>query len=96
MDLKNGKLLQAAEDDGFEVLVTGDQTLHHEQNLTGLAGNCGAVLRRMAHPQELLAADHCRHRQRRPRFFSGGRVRHIHQEDDRPITNFDRFQMGKF
>jgi hypothetical protein len=32
---KNGKLLQAAEDDGFEVLVTGDQTLQYEQNLTG-------------------------------------------------------------
>jgi hypothetical protein len=33
--LKNGSLLRAAEDDGFDVLVTGDQTLHHEQNLIG-------------------------------------------------------------
>ena len=32
---KNGKLLQAAEDDGFDVLVTGDQTLYYEQGLTG-------------------------------------------------------------
>jgi hypothetical protein len=32
--LKNGKLLVAAEGDGFEVLVTGDQTLFYEQNLT--------------------------------------------------------------
>jgi predicted nuclease of predicted toxin-antitoxin system len=32
---KNGRLLQAAEEDGFDVLVTGDQTLTHEQNLTG-------------------------------------------------------------
>jgi hypothetical protein len=32
---KNGKLLQAAEDDGFDVLITGDQTLSYEQNLTG-------------------------------------------------------------
>jgi len=32
--LKNGELLKAAEDDGFEVLVTGDQTLSYEQNLT--------------------------------------------------------------
>jgi hypothetical protein len=32
---KNGRLLQAAEDDGFDVLVTGDQTLYYEQNLTG-------------------------------------------------------------
>jgi predicted nuclease of predicted toxin-antitoxin system len=33
--LKNGKILDAAEEDGFDVLLTGDQTLHHEQNLTG-------------------------------------------------------------
>ena len=32
--LKNGKLLEAAEGEGFEVLVTGDQTLSYEQNLT--------------------------------------------------------------
>ena len=32
--LKNGKLLEAAEGDGFEILVTGDQTLCYEQNLT--------------------------------------------------------------
>jgi hypothetical protein len=34
--LKNGKLLQAAEDSDLEVLVTGDQTLSHEQNLSRL------------------------------------------------------------
>jgi len=33
--LKNGKLLDAAESEGFEVLLTGDQSLHYEQNLTG-------------------------------------------------------------
>ena len=33
--VKNGQLLQLAEDDGIEVLLTGDQTLRHEQNLTG-------------------------------------------------------------
>ena len=33
--LKNNNLLQAAEDAGFDVLVTGDQTLHLEQNLHG-------------------------------------------------------------
>jgi hypothetical protein len=31
--VKNGRLLKAAEDDGFDVLVTGDQTLPYEQNL---------------------------------------------------------------
>ena len=33
--LKNGELLKTAEHEGFEVLVTGDQTLSYEQNLTG-------------------------------------------------------------
>ena len=33
--LKNGELLRTAEDDGIEVLLTGDQTLNHEQSLTG-------------------------------------------------------------
>jgi hypothetical protein len=31
--LKNGRLLDAAEKDNFDVLVTGDQTLRYEQNL---------------------------------------------------------------
>ncbi len=30
--LKNGKLLRAAEDGGFDVLLTGDRTLCYEQN----------------------------------------------------------------
>lgn len=33
--LKNGELLRTAENDGIEVLVTGDQTLTYEQNLVG-------------------------------------------------------------
>ncbi len=33
--LKNGELLKTAEHEGFEVLVTGDQTISYEQNLTG-------------------------------------------------------------
>ncbi|MGA2340983.1 MAG: DUF5615 family PIN-like protein [Terracidiphilus sp.] len=32
--LKNGELLQAAEEQGIQVLLTGDATLHLEQNLT--------------------------------------------------------------
>jgi hypothetical protein len=32
--LKNGELIRAAEDDGFEVFITGDKTLSYEQNLT--------------------------------------------------------------
>jgi hypothetical protein len=33
--LKNGELLSAAEAGTFDVLVTGDKTLHHEQNMFG-------------------------------------------------------------
>ena len=33
--LKNGDLLQTAEDHGIDVLLTGDQTLTYENNLTG-------------------------------------------------------------
>ena len=33
--LQNGELLRIAEDNGIEVLLTGDQTLAYEQNLTG-------------------------------------------------------------
>jgi hypothetical protein len=33
--LKNGELLKACEDNGFEVLVTADKTLPYEQNLSG-------------------------------------------------------------
>ncbi len=31
--LKNGELLQTAEDSGFEVFVTGDKNLSYQQNL---------------------------------------------------------------
>ena len=33
--LQNGALLRAAEENGMDVLLTGDQTLTYEQNLTG-------------------------------------------------------------
>jgi hypothetical protein len=33
--LKNGELLDVADVGGFDVLVTGDRTLHYEQNLSG-------------------------------------------------------------
>jgi hypothetical protein len=34
--LQNGSLLRAAEVAGIDVLLTGDQTLHKEQNLAGM------------------------------------------------------------
>ena len=33
-ELRNGELLRAAEENNFEVFVTGDQTLVYEQNLS--------------------------------------------------------------
>lgn len=33
--LKNGELLRAAEDNGIDVLLTGDQSLRYEQTLVG-------------------------------------------------------------
>ncbi len=33
--LQNGELLRAAEENGFDVFVTGDQTIVYEQNLAG-------------------------------------------------------------
>jgi hypothetical protein len=33
--LNNGELLRAADENGIDVLLTGDQTLNHEQNLAG-------------------------------------------------------------
>jgi predicted nuclease of predicted toxin-antitoxin system len=34
-ELKNGKHLDAAEEEGFDVLITGDKTLSYEQNRIG-------------------------------------------------------------
>jgi len=34
-ELKNGELLQTAEEDGIDVFVTGDKSLVNEQNLSG-------------------------------------------------------------
>ena len=34
-ELKNGDLLTAAEQDGFQVMVTGDKNLAYQQNLEG-------------------------------------------------------------
>ncbi len=33
--LKNGDLLTAAEQAGFDVLLSGDKTIRHEQNMKG-------------------------------------------------------------
>jgi len=33
--LKNGELLKAAVESGFDILATGDKTLQYEQNLSG-------------------------------------------------------------
>ncbi len=35
-NIKNGKLLQLAEKAGFDVFVTADKNIYHQQNFTGL------------------------------------------------------------
>ncbi len=35
-NIKNGKLLRLAEDAGFDVFVTADKNIYHQQNFTGL------------------------------------------------------------
>ena len=35
-DLDNGDLIERAEEDGYEVLITTDQNLRYQQNLNGL------------------------------------------------------------
>jgi hypothetical protein len=58
---KNGALLKAAEDAGFDVLVTGDTTLRYEQNLTSrklaivcLSANSWRIIQR--HTDKIAAA----------------------------------------
>lgn len=34
-DLDNGDLIEKAEQEGFEVLITTDQNMRHQQNITG-------------------------------------------------------------
>lgn len=53
--LDNGTLLAAAEDAGFELLITCDQNVRYQQNLAGrklavliLSSNCWPLLRRVA------------------------------------------------
>lgn len=59
--LRNGELLDRAESDGYELLVTTDQNLRHQQNLSGrqlaimvlLAASWPRIQRRV---DEILAA----------------------------------------
>lgn len=59
--LANGELLRAAEEAGFAIMVTADQSLEYQQNLKGrrlalvvLSTNHITVLER--HPERLVAA----------------------------------------
>jgi predicted nuclease of predicted toxin-antitoxin system len=59
-DLANGDLLEAAEADGFEVMLTADRNIKHQQNMSGrrirlavLWTNRWTVLR--ADPQRVVA-----------------------------------------
>ena len=62
--LSNGELLNAAEKDGFEILITADKNIRYQQNLTGrkialiVIGNAQwPILRRhLSHVMELADA----------------------------------------
>jgi len=58
--LENGELLKLAEEEGFDLLVTSDQNIRYQQNLTGrklalvvLGSNIWPVLRE--HSAEIMA-----------------------------------------
>ena len=42
--LENGKLLKSAEEYGFDVMVTSDQNIRYQQNLTGYASSIAATV----------------------------------------------------
>ena len=79
--LKNGRLLDAAENDKFEVLITGDQSLYFEQNLIGrrlaiiaLSSVEWRILK------DYLPKIAVGSRKRNSRLFPGSRLRHIQSE----------------
>jgi hypothetical protein len=76
--LKNGELLTTAEDDDFDVFITGDQTLPCEQNLTARRVAV-VVLSSMDwhNPQGQFATRPRRVRQRSALFLSGSRMRQL-------------------
>jgi hypothetical protein len=80
--VQNGELLRAAEDSGIEVLLTGDQTLRHEQNL---AGKQLAILVRhsTSHPERAFAQNDSRDRPGQARILSGSRMRQAKPQDRR-------------
>jgi len=57
--MKNGELLKAAEEAGFEVLITGDQSMPQEQNMSGRKLALVTLSYRMAHHQASCCKDRC-------------------------------------
>ncbi len=58
--LENGELLKMAEEEGFDLLITSDQNIRHQQNLTGrklallvLGSNIWPVV--LEHSAEIMA-----------------------------------------
>jgi hypothetical protein len=86
--LKNGELLQAAETNGFDVFLTGDQTLSLEQNLSrrrlavvALSAIQLPIIRENL-PKIIAAIDNAA-----PRFLSDGRVRQVPSEEAARIAH---------
>lgn len=79
---KNGELLHATENNGFDVFLTRDQTLAQEQNLAGRRLAVVALFRDTVadHTRE-PCKDNNRHRRRRIQQFSACRVRHVYPQE---------------
>jgi len=80
--LKNGELLKTAEDDGFQVFITGDQTISlRAEPYRPTCCNSGLVVHRLAQPQGKLAANPRGGRKRCARFLSGSRVWQLYPKE---------------
>ncbi len=53
--LRNGKLLQAAFECGFDAVITADQNLKYQQNLTRLPVSVVVLQARTNRPNEIVA-----------------------------------------
>ena len=64
-NLKNGDLLSQAESEGFEALITTDQNLRHQQNLSGRRISVVVLMTtnwpRIKNPNNNGDAEGCRH-----------------------------------
>ena len=64
-ELKNGELLQRAEDAGYELLLTSDKNMRYQQNLSGRKIAIVVLGKPTVASSQALPGPYCRRRQRR-------------------------------